>query len=74
MDKRTRFLKFLAEHDALIPYILNFDKGPLLEFTISYDPEDFITCAFIWSATSQGFHYWANLNDRWRQELYSLDS
>ena len=47
MDKRTRFLKFLAEQDALIPYILNFDKGPLFEFTISYDPEDFITCAFI---------------------------
>ena len=50
MGRRIEFLKFLAEYNALIPYILNFDKGPLLEFTISYDPEDFITCAFIWGA------------------------
>ena len=74
MGRRIEFLKFLAEYNALIPYILNFDKGPLLEFTISYDPEDFITCAFIWGATSQGFHYWANLSDKWRQKLHSLNS
>lgn len=74
MDKISRFFEFLTEHDALIPYILNFNKGPFSEFIISYDPEDFISCAFIWSSTPQGFHYWANLSDRWRQELYSLDS
>lgn len=73
MAKTSRFLKFLAEYDALIPYILNFDKGPLLEFTISYDPEDFISCAFIWSATSQGFYYWEKLSAIWMNELDSLN-
>lgn len=76
MDKISRFFGFLGQHDALIPYILNFNKDSFSfsEFATLYDPEDFISCAFIWSSTPQGFHYWANLSDRWRQELYSLDS
>ena len=71
MDKRTKFLKFLAEHNALIPYILNFEKDSFSEFITLNVPEDFITCAFIWSDTPQGFHYWKNLSDLWRNELYS---
>ena len=74
MDKISRFFEFLGQHDALIPYILNFNKGPFSEFVMSYDPEDFIICAFAWSDTPQGFFYWLRLSDIWIDELHSLNS
>lgn len=59
MAKTSRFFKFLAENNALIPYILNFNKYSFSfsEFATLYDPEDFISCAFIWRSTPQGFYY-----------------
>ena len=74
MDKISRFFEFLGQHDALIPYILNFNKGSFSEFVMSYDPEDLISCAFIWNSTPQGFYYWEKLSAIWMNELDSLNS
>lgn len=74
MDKISRFFEFLGQHDALISYILNFNKGTFSEFVMSYDPEDLISCAFIWNSTPQGFYYWKKLSAIWMNELDSLNS
>lgn len=31
-----------------------------------YNPLDWITKAFIWSRTPEGYHYWSVINDCWK--------
>ena len=64
MDERTRFFKFLVEHDALFPFINNLDLE-LMPYICQNVPELWITLAFKWDETPEGYNYWAILDNCW---------
>lgn len=71
MDERTRFFKFLVEHDALFPFINNLDLE-LMPQIYQYIPEFWITLAFKWDKTLEGYNYWAILDNLWLQKCSIL--
>ena len=64
MEKRTIFLKFLVEHDALFPYINNLDLESIPDI-FQNNSEYWIAFAFQWYKTSEGYNYWAILDNFW---------
>lgn len=71
MDERTRFFKFLVEHDALFPYINNLNLELILQI-YQHIPEFWITLAFKWDETPEGYNYWAILDNLWLQKCSTL--
>lgn len=64
MDKRNRFLKFLAAHNVLIPFINNLDLEELPNL-FQNKPDYWIVMAFKWDKTPEGYNYWAILDNCW---------
>jgi hypothetical protein len=75
---KKKFIQFLKDNDALIPYITNvahFNKGMTLSQAISLVKETSAqglkalikeTKLFWWSDTTEGFFYWDELDDKWQ--------
>lgn len=50
-------------------------KGGLhgLDVLVSHSPRSFIIGAFVWCSTSEGSHYWGNLEREWVEYLTKYD-
>jgi hypothetical protein len=72
---KEKFIKFLKDNDALIPFICNLAtlntpmapevKGCLFRFISKTQPDDLIDHAFRWDKTSEGVVYWNSLEKLW---------
>lgn len=61
-----KFEDFLKREGVYKRYWINkeLDTSGLLEF--DYDkPYGYISEAFIWSATKEGYRFWSEINDMW---------
>ena len=71
------FIRFLAENEAINNYLLEFDyydselsPGVVVaNFFGQAKPDRYISGAFFWDKTAQGFDYWRRLDDLWTQRL-----
>lgn len=64
METRTIFFRFLVEHNALFPFINNLDLEQMPRIC-QHIPEFWITLAFKWDKTPEGYNYWAILDNCW---------
>lgn len=68
-DVTQEFKDWMLSQGAWEKYVDNFDESfSELDYTREVD---FITYAFLWKETEQGFDYWDNLNRRWGEYLYT---
>jgi hypothetical protein len=73
---KKKFIQFLKDNDALIPYITNvahFNKGMTLSQAISHVVKRAGWKRVLnwrkiseWKKTTEGFNYWNDLNIKWR--------
>lgn len=64
MERRTKFLKFLVSHNALIPFINNLDLEEIPNL-FQNNPDYWMVMAFKWANTPEGYTYWTILNNAW---------
>lgn len=72
---REKLYAFLDERGIkglFFDYVLTLNPMQIdedLYFDVMIDPDgrDCISCAFIWDKTSEGFDYWEELNNEWRE-------
>ena len=73
---KKKFYRFLYENDALIEWKRNI-KDPKCTASIKslrtyfnhYYDVNWITLAFLWDNSPEGFSFWDKLNDKWRKEI-----
>lgn len=65
------FVIFLKENDAYDKYMKNrFDPEGNIEYRkIIYPKQKYIIKAFSWAFASEGYDYWDNLHDKWKDHL-----
>ena len=70
------FLRFLKKRKAYHTFLTNFNsyKGKMFrgkyeeamnEYLIRICEDFFISCAFRWDNTKEGYSYWENLHSQW---------
>lgn len=62
------FEMFLDENGALYAFTMNFftEGGDLSEFYEDFPSEDYLSAAFDWNTSPEGYDYWENINNLWR--------
>lgn len=71
METKTAFFKFLVEHHALFPFIINLNLEEMSHLFQNI-PEFWIELAFKWSETPEGYTYWAILDNCWLKKCSTL--
>lgn len=75
-DKAKIFLLWLKEHDCYERYkenFINYDLHHSFSVFISeYSPYSYLSSAFFWVDTSQGWDYWEELNWDWVDYVDSI--
>ena len=66
---QKKFIAFLKERDALMPFILNIQRSKNIMQRPTQSIGWLINDAFIWENTSEGHVYWSDLEDDWSKEL-----
>ena len=76
----SRFREFLEPHDALGPFLCNFQNRPInyekMATTTFWNdcPEvAYFTCAFLWEGSPQGHDFWEKLNAEWESLFHNED-
>ena len=80
MEKRNQikeFCRWLKENKIWIQYLRafrsqNLPNPNLKKFIEEHQPVDFISCAFTWDNTPEGFNYWITIHFEW--DKYYLKS
>ena len=69
-SKSKKFIHFLKQNNAYVRYVYNFGKHNYKlsfdAFTRVYLQSQYINSAFVWDETKEGWSYWNNLSERWR--------
>jgi hypothetical protein len=68
---KAKFIAFLKERDALMPFILNLHRSKNIMLRRSRFIAWLINDAFIWENTSEGHFYWSHLEDGWSKENWA---
>ena len=72
---KDKFIDFLIENDIFDKYVTNtethWDGGfkDVDEFLNKRSPTTYITAAFRWLTTPEGYEYWKVINTTWREKL-----
>lgn len=75
-----KFFRFLKEYNCYSKFFKNFkdnrcgysfrfeNNSPLLkeEFFRKTESINFLSCAFIWQISNEGYWYWDKFDDKWR--------
>jgi hypothetical protein len=82
-----KFYSFLKKNDATSNFLFNImtyhkddtilNENEIVNFLVSEIKEKreclLIDNAFIWADTSEGFHYWCDLEYKWREEFDKIN-
>lgn len=77
--KKQEFIHFLKENNAYEKYIHNFNnqKGRITKGCVFLSDSDnitkgksFVTGAFFWDQTKEGYSFWFDINKKWRSILW----
>lgn len=76
MDNKSKrlFFSFLAKHGALTKYKRNRNIYLQRKFRetddITMSNKTYISCAFSWRLTPEGYEYWEHLSQLWRDIIH----
>lgn len=68
MQNTIKFKQFLTKHGAYFKYMLAMDDN-ITEFCSRNPKIKYLSRAFTWDDTTQGFMYWAKLDNLWQKEI-----
>lgn len=70
---------FLWEENCLEDFILSYNEihktnpnnelHSLTQYTNKVSKKDYISLAFAWEKTNNGFHFWNDINNKWNEHL-----
>ena len=72
---KDKFLAFLKKHRAYRRWKNNMIANSRYYNTIDeyfkgdHTSNNYISIAFVWSDTKEGFYYWAKISNKWRKIL-----
>lgn len=83
MDSKKCFIEFLKENKVLSKFIKNFKKQknwriikdrPIssVDYFKTMHEDHFITHAFLWRNTMEGYCFWSDLSEAWLAKLRAL--